>query len=208
MVIHWIRHGLTTAPDDFCIGQEDVRLSEAGRRAISMLATSWTGPPPDRIVSSDLTRAEASARLLADDHSTPVATDGRLREMDFGAWNGRPWDAIEEDHPERLREWMQDWVETPAPGGESFSALARRIKHWREEMTRTLPGRAEVVAVAHAGTIRAALCQALDLPLDRAFHLQVDCAGVSTVVSSRRGWRVACLNAPRFLDRDLDGADA
>jgi len=198
MTIHLIRHGATTAADDRCVGHEDVSLSDDGRRAIEQLGATWAGPPPDRLVSSDLERAHASAHRLAEPWDVSVEQTDRLRELDFGAWTGRTWDAIEAEEGDRLRDWMGDWVKTAPPEGESFEGLTSRVVGWLEEVQDEAPDDATIIAVGHAGPIRALLCHALTLPLNRAFRLRVGCASVSAVTTGRMDWEVECVNAAQF----------
>jgi len=200
MTVYWIRHGETTAPDDRCVGHEDVLLSEEGRHAIDQLGTTWTGPPPDRVLSSDLARARESAKILADGWGLSVHSTEQLRELDFGGWTGRTWDAIEAEDGERLHTWMDNWVETAPPGGEAFEALSYRVVDWLGDAQDAEAG--TIMVVAHAGPIRAALCHALGLPLDRAFRLQVDCASVSALTTGRTDWTVVCFNSTRFRRPD------
>lgn len=198
MTIHLIRHGETRAPADRCVGHEDVGLSDEGRRSINQLADPRPDPPLDRLVSSDLVRARASSRILAEQWDVSVQTTDRLRELDFGRWTGRAWETIEAEEGKHLQAWMTDWVETAPPDGESFEALSDRVLGWLAETREETADDATIVVVAHAGPIRALLCHALDLPLDRAFRLQVDCASISTVATGRMGWTVVCLNSTRF----------
>ncbi len=200
MTVYWIRHGHTTAPDDRCVGHEDVSLSEEGRHAIDQLGTTWTGPRPDRVVSSDLARAHESANILADEWGLSVHSTEQLRELNFGAWTGRTWEAIEAEDGERLHAWMGDWVETAPPEGESFEALSHRVVDWLGDAQDAEAD--TIVVVGHAGPIRAALCHALGLPLDRAFRLQVGCASVSALTTGRMDGTVVCLNSTQFRRPD------
>ena len=102
----------------------------------------------------------------------PVETDRRLREMDFGDWDGRPWSEVKESDEAFFRRWKDSWWHRPPPGGESVGDVARRAESWLTEIL-DCPGRT-VVAVAHGGTIRTALCHALGVPLERVFHLRLD----------------------------------
>jgi alpha-ribazole phosphatase len=200
MTFYLVRHGAPDTPDNLCLGQHDVALSDAGRQAMTTLGETWQGPPPHRLISSDLRRAEDAALALGADWDLEVTADPRLREMSFGTWEGRSWADIEEGDPERLQAWMNDWVETPAPEGEAFVDLADRVQHWLSEVQQAAADDEHIVTVAHAGTIRAVLCQVLGLPLERAFRLHVDHAHVSTVASGQMGLEVLCANARQFAD--------
>ncbi|WP_161790449.1 histidine phosphatase family protein, partial [Inquilinus limosus] len=87
-----------------------------------------------------------------------------------------------------------------APGGESFDTVLRRVQPAVQALSGAHAGR-DIVAVAHAGTIRAAAALALDLDGERALRLVVDTLSLTRIdfIRSRSGaesWRVVALNLP------------
>jgi alpha-ribazole phosphatase len=86
--------------------------------------------------------------------------------MDFGAWEGRPWDAI--PRPE-LDAWAADVAGYAPPGGESPLALQRRALEFVASLS--LP---EAVIVTHAGVIRTLLADTQGLPPARWTELVFD----------------------------------
>jgi alpha-ribazole phosphatase len=127
------------------------------------------------VITSDLARAVDSAHILAAAWHLSIDVDPRLRELNFGDWEGRAWDALEREDGARLSAWMQDWVHVAPPGGESFEALAVRAIACGTDLSDG------TLVVAHAGSIRALLCHAFDVPLARAFDFTVDHARVSSL---------------------------
>jgi broad specificity phosphatase PhoE len=119
--------------------------------------------------------------------------DARLRELSFGEWEGRTWDEIHASDAARLDAWASDWIGTRPPGGESFIDLVDRVTAWIDDV-RAAATAGDVVAVAHAGSIRAALCaagmvpaaRALEVPIDYAQVVRVDLAPLSTSRSGAR----------------------
>ncbi len=75
------------------------------------------------IVSSTLSRAAATARALADVLALTVATDARLRERDFGIWEGLTHDQMVERWPEEFRLWKTG----AAPGGHRHGNEVRQV---------------------------------------------------------------------------------
>jgi broad specificity phosphatase PhoE len=129
-----VRHGVTEGADGVCMGHRDLPLAAHGRPALERLAAAWRDdaapgravvPAPTRLVVSDLARARASAEPLADAFGLTPAFDARLREMHFGAWEGRAWSALEAEDGERLGRWMAGWATEAAPEGEAFPDVAR-----------------------------------------------------------------------------------
>ncbi len=182
-----VRHGTPTDVVGRCIGHCDVSLSENGREEMRRLASSFPSPA-QRILSSDLTRAAESARVLSAAMCIPVITDPRLREMDFGDWDGRRWDDIHATDAAALSQWSRDFVNVSPPGGESLAKLAARVVVWlNDPMTVRSEGEASAsttIVVAHAGVIRAIICLAEGLPLKRAFEIAVDYGTITATLLS------------------------
>jgi broad specificity phosphatase PhoE len=196
-----VRHGPTEAAAGICVGQRDDPLSADGLAAVVRLARSWRGPPPAGIVSSDLARARISAEVLARKLGCAITLDARLRELDFGHWTGRTWEAIRAADPAHFAAWAADWVQVAPPAGESFQALRARVRQvWQELCVGA--DRRPWVLVAHAGSIRALLCDLLDLAPERAFSFAVDPARVYALCWSAGPAELCYGNCPSFLTED------
>lgn len=161
------------------MGHTDLPLSDRGRTDIAALLAS-APEPPDFVLSSDLRRASASAAVLADHWGTEVRADPRLREVNFGEWENRTWDELAQRDGARLERWMRDWTQRRPPGGESFLDVAARVSGWvADRRAEGWESQGAIVVVAHAGSIRALLCELLDVPVARAFAFAVDHAHVT-----------------------------
>ncbi len=94
--------------------------------------------------------------------------DERLREIDFGDWELRPWDDIPREQIEEWNDNLEDYV---LPGGESYSQFrARALSFWHE----LAHHRAERVAIfTHSGVIRVILAAARNLHVRDSLALEV-----------------------------------
>ncbi|MDC8011495.1 histidine phosphatase family protein [Tahibacter soli] len=193
-----VRHGDVEAAPGLCIGCTDVALSATGFTAIQRLAAQWIGRVPRFLFSSDLRRAQQSAQVFAARFATEPLADPRLREVDLGEWDGRHWDEIARTDAARYRHWADNWVIQEAPGGESFADVVRRTGAWLSALLSSTNDDDVVLAIAHAGSIRALLCHALGLPPARAFALRIGHAQASAVVCRNGQFEVSYLNASRF----------
>lgn len=109
----------------------------------------------DRAYTSPLLRARQTAEICFP-RALIVAVDG-LQEFDFGDFEGRTADQMEDDIA--YRAWVEGNCEGRCPGGDSLDAFVSRT--WRA-LSQILRGAVEreeelVVVVAHGGTIMAAL---------------------------------------------------
>jgi len=191
LTLHFVRHGKAQDMDGFCIGHTDRALTDQGRDEIESLARRLD-VQDIACISSDLVRASASAERLTMGH---VTTEPRLREMHFGTWEGRTWAELEATDGPGVQEWMADWTNVRAPGGESFADVIVRVRSWLDSLARD---DTRLLVVAHAGSIRAAAVVLLDLPPARSFLLQIDHAQVCTFVLSSHGASLRTWNSRTF----------
>ncbi len=139
-----LRHPSTNAKG-ICYGHTDVGLgAEASAEIEHALKVT---PRARRIVSSDLSRARILADRIGARDGVATESDARLRELNFGEWENRPWAEIGRPASDR---WAADPWNVSPPGGETFAELSLRV---HEAMSELDP---DTVVVAHAGAIRAA----------------------------------------------------
>ena len=193
-----VRHGSTDAAPGLCLGQADLPLSSRGFTDVQQLAATWIGSAPRFLFSSDLRRAQQSAQVFAAAFAIEPLTDPRLREVDYGRWNGSHWnDIMQADHGQ-YRHWIENWVIQEAPEGESFADVLRRTGAWLAALISSTENDDCVLAIAHVGSIRAVLCHALGLPSGRALSIAIDHARVSRLRYTNGQFEVRYVNATRF----------
>ena len=100
-------------------GHTDIPLNAAGVDQARALAEQLAGEPLTAVFSSDLSRALDTARAVADVHGLEVTVDPRLREKNFGTWEGLTDVEIAERFPEARRGQWGD--------GETTEEVAERV---------------------------------------------------------------------------------
>jgi broad specificity phosphatase PhoE len=132
-------------------------LSPRGREQASALASALGTTPFTHAFSSDLSRALETANAICARHrGLRPSLDARLREFDFGQWEGLTWPEIATRWPELLeRRPTQARLYEP-PEGERFDQVTARVASFIASLE-PLGAQARVLAVAHAGTLHAAL---------------------------------------------------
>lgn len=109
--------------------------------------------PAGRIWSSPSARCRAVA-AASGDHTV----DDRLRELDFGLWEGLLWDDVPRDALDR---WAADPWSFAAPGGESGAELTGRVtSFWN-----ALPAGDHVV-ISHGGPLKVLAALVTGGPVD------------------------------------------
>lgn len=141
-----LRHPPPDVAPGTCYGATDLPLRRFWQARAAALAVSL--PRARCVVASPLGRCRALAARIALLRGLPLRVDPRWREMDFGAWEGRPWNAIPRAE---LDAWAADFHTFADHGGESVAALERRV---RAALAATPAG---ALVVTHAGCIKAAL---------------------------------------------------
>jgi probable phosphoglycerate mutase len=122
-----IRHGETEWNRERRMqGHADSPLSDKGMRQAILLAQRMKKIEFTAFYSSDSGRACETARFITDATGRPVLLEPRLRERNFGVFEGLTGPEMQERHPEayaRFRNREPDYV---VPGGESARAFRDR----------------------------------------------------------------------------------
>lgn len=161
-----LRHAPVLAAPGLCYGRTDLACADEATRSVAE-AISPTLPAGVDIFSSPLRRCTALAQAIAfvrPDLPSPIV-DPQLAEMDFGAWEGRPWAEIGRVE---FDAWMSDFTDGRVGGdGESTRQFMDRVgaawDHWRAS------GR-DALWVTHAGVMRATMLlqSGVRCPIDAA----------------------------------------
>lgn len=158
------RHGQTPwHRDNRYVSTTDINLTETGYEQASALARRARREGVDLVLSSPLTRALETAKPAAAALGLDPKTDERLRELDFGDWEGRTLAEIRAEDPEGVRRFEES-AEDGFPGGEPLEGGADRVLEAFADLSGSHPGRT-VLVVAHNTLLRLALCRMLGAPL-------------------------------------------
>lgn len=134
-------------------GRTDVSLSSEGRAQAQALSRSLRDEQLDAIYSSDLVRARETAAAIAKPHGVDVRLDERLREFDFGGWEGLTWDQIVARFPRAARSGRTSARDYAPDGGERFALVCDRVRAFLDDARSSSAAR--VLAVSHAGVLHA-----------------------------------------------------
>ena len=172
-----VRHGETAWNVDTRIqGQLDIDLNDRGRWQAERVGLALAEAAIDRIYSSDLSRAHATAQAIAARAGNPAARDVQLhqglRERAFGTFEGQTWAQIETDWPEESRRWRQRDPHFAPPGGETPLQVRERVAAAVETLAQPHLGQC-IVLVAHGGVMDALyrLATRQDLSAPRTWEL-------------------------------------
>lgn len=149
MALILVRHPPPSAHDaGRCYGRLNIAAPPLPATAARALVTA--SGRIARVVASPSGRCRLPALALARRLRVPLRLDPGWRELDFGSWEGRPWDAVPRPG---LDAWAADLMHARPHGGESVAMLRARV---RRALAR-LPRCGTTLVVTHAGPIRAAV---------------------------------------------------
>lgn len=157
-------------------GQTDIAMNEQGRQQSRLLAMRLAAEPLAVIYSSDLTRAQECARLVAG--ARTVALDPRLREIDVGRVVGLTVPEIAEREPAFWAAFQRDREQTPYPGGESAADVLRRARSALAAIAARYPD-GRVGVVTHGGLIALVVAEALGMQLSHRGRLVTSNCGLT-----------------------------
>jgi len=149
-------------------GHIDIPLNEVGERQARALGAALSAVKIDAIISSDLGRAQQTARAIADWHDLPIHSDASLRERCFGVFEGLLYSELAERYPEEYVLWQARDPDVVLPTGqrpaESIRSFQVRIITSLTHYARKHP-KQRIVVVGHGGVLECAYRAARQLPL-------------------------------------------
>lgn len=174
-----LRHGQTElSVNRRYSGRGNPPLTELGRTQADA-AARYVGEQGGvaAVISSPLQRAYETAAAAAKVLGLDVTVDDDLIETDFGSWEGLTFGEAAQRDPELHGRWLRDTSVTP-PDGESFDAVARRVRSAKDRIVAEHAG-STVLLVSHVTPIKTLLRLALDGNAGILYRLHLDLASLS-----------------------------
>ena len=207
--IVFLRHGQTDANLNQRIqGAIDVPLNATGRAQAAAAAKEVALLEPSRIFTSDLSRARETAAQVAKLTGVSVVADSRLRERNYGPWEGLTAAEIVERWPEEWETWRVG--DEPGLGIETRQACGERLAACVEDAVKSSPEGEEetLLFVAHGGAISCALGVLLgeNSSLWAGFRVLDNCHWAMLIPKPQANpkWRVVVYNRVEAVTTDFD----
>lgn len=159
-----VRHTAILNPEKLCYGRLEIPLDNDFLAAAGSIQEKLNEVKFDAVYSSPSVRCMKLAAFF----KQPVIQEKRLMELDFGSWEGLPWDRIDQSS---LNTWMNDFVNVRVPGGESYLDLQSRAMELVGDLKQLAGNR--YLLVSHGGPVRAILSTIMQISLKDSFQLEV-----------------------------------
>lgn len=176
-----MRHGQTSWNQEGKYqGHSDISLNERGIKQGNLVAKRLAKEKISAIYSSDLLRAQQTAKAIAEYHGLSVITKPEFREINFGIWEGLTYQEIMVDWSEILTAMYSKPGEIGPPQGESFQVVKQRVTRALQECVKEHQEQT-IVLVSHGGTMRVLLCAALGIGLDKMWSMRQDSSAINII---------------------------
>jgi broad specificity phosphatase PhoE len=199
----WVRHA-PVREDGGCIyGQSDIGCDTSEKPVFD--AVGKILPRNAAWFASHLKRTHQTAEAIwaagfPRPHTMPHVPD--LAEQHLGAWQGLNRAEFYASRPIAVGSYWFAPLDEPAPGGESFMDLYNRVRGAIERINLSHAGQ-DVIAVAHGGTIMAAIGLALGNQPERGIAFTIDNCSVTRLdhlkSADHAGWRIPMVNQQPWL---------
>ena len=160
MKIYLVRHTAVDIPKGMCYGQTNVPLKASFEDEANIVKSNISNIKADTYFSSPLSRCRKLAHYC--NYKDPILDD-RLKELHFGDWETQLWDQID------MSIWDEDWVNPPAPNGESFMQMYKRVSHFFDELKTKEYN--SVLIFTHGGVISCARVYFNQADINKTFDL-------------------------------------
>ena len=198
-----IRHGETVWNKERRMqGHSDSPLSEKGLTQARLLARRMAQIKFDALYSSDSGRAHHTARHVAEATGHEIIVEPRLRERNFGVFEGCTREEMESKYPEDYARFKSRDQHFAMPRGESGVAFRQRAIACMDEIVAHHPQQL-VVAVTHGLVLDVFYRLAMGIaPEERRIHDLVN-AGINRLHYDNGTWRIEVWGDGSHLDEGL-----
>ena len=147
-----IRHGESTLnKENVYFGHLNPSLTSAGEEQLINLKKNI--PPYDTVYSSPLKRTLESTKII-NYNNLSVNIDDRLKELNFGIFEGLSYSEISSLYPSEVVKWSDLNIDYKFINGESIAELAERVKSFVESIK---DNKQTYLVITHFGVINAIL---------------------------------------------------
>jgi len=197
----WVRHAPVLDVEGIIYGSDDVACDTTDRESFEGLASIL---PADALwLTSHLSRTHRTAGAIREaglDYPEPIIEE-HLGEQCFGDWQGQSWGEMQKTDPDVYHAFWETPARNSPPGGESFQDLIARAGAVIDRRTSENKGH-DIVAVAHGGTIRAAISHGLQLTPETGMSFSIGTLSITCLEHVEGGllkgkgsaWRVVYIN--------------
>lgn len=181
MKLWLVRHGQTQANvDGLYSGISETSLTEKGISQAEEVGNMLNYIAFDKVLCSELSRAQHTTQLILQQRNVPVITEPRLNEMNFGDWEMRHHRDLQRLDAENYSAWCNDWQNVVPKNGEGFQIFSQRVSAFATSLS-LLPKQENVLIVSHQGVLSLLIATLLNMPPDSLWHFVIEQGAWSSI---------------------------
>ena len=163
-----VRHGVSehNTSDVISGGTSNPNLSQAGVKQVEEVSKIIDNNKIDQVYASPLIRAKRTAQILTD-FQKDIITDDRLKEMDFGSWEGQHAEELKVKCPDAFDDLgtINSKYTKYAKNGETFEQVADRVEEFVAEI-QPYSNDKTIMVVCHGFVIRSLIARWFKLKIE------------------------------------------
>lgn len=202
--IYLLRHGETVYSQRgaYC-GALDPELTPEGSQMAEAFAEAYRSIPWTDVYVSPMKRTIETAQPLCDLVGLPMQIRDGLREIGYGAWEGKEQYDVRQHHEQDYIRWLTEPAWNPPTDGETAVQVANRALPVITEIESRYKN-GNVLVVSHKATIRIILCNLMGIDIGRyRDRIEAPAASVSIVKFDVHGPMLVVLGDRNYMPRYL-----
>ncbi|MBY0357655.1 MAG: histidine phosphatase family protein [Candidatus Obscuribacterales bacterium] len=179
--IIFVRHGHTEQTEKGQLYSDPkAALTERGKQQAESVANWIVKEQPELLLASPADRVRSTAAIVASALNLSINIVAGLDEQHVGDWESRSYLEIKKSQPELYKQWCEDPIRNAPPNGESIIQLYERIAKDINKLVAEHNGN-KIILVTHAGVIKSAIIDALQMPIDNFWRLNIPTGSASKI---------------------------
>ncbi|NIY47403.1 adenosylcobalamin/alpha-ribazole phosphatase [Cedecea colo] len=175
MKLWLVRHGETRANlDGLYSGISETELTELGINQALAVGHMLRGVAFEKVLCSELGRAQHTTRLILQGRDIPVVTEPRLNEMNFGDWEMRHHRCLQREDAQNYAAWCSDWQNVIPKNGEGFQRFNQRVSEFSRSIKLRQHNEENILIVSHQGVLSLFLATLLNMPPASLWHFAIE----------------------------------
>jgi probable phosphoglycerate mutase len=164
-------------------GQIDVPLNDNGRNQGRLAGEFLKDTAIDFAYSSPMERPYETAAIILQHHPhITIETNGDLREISHGLWEGKFESEIDQAYPGELEQWRTKPETVQMPEGENLQDVWHRATNAWQNIIQTVGDQQKTgIVVAHDATNKVLLCYLLGLKINDFWKIKQGNGAVTVV---------------------------
>ncbi|MGK0289797.1 MAG: putative phosphoglycerate mutase [bacterium] len=186
----FVRHGETLWNEEERIqGHADSDLNEVGLAQAVKIGNRFKDEDFDVIFSSDLKRAQMTAKQITQHTKHKLQLEPRFRERHHGVFQGLTKTEILEKYSTEYEKYLSDDPNYIIPNGESITQKTERIISAVNEITKQYEGK-KIVIVTHGGVLDSIFRHAFQMSLASIRQFSIFNASINSFEISNQFWKL------------------